>query len=165
MEIQAIRIDSQDAKLLAIPNVCTITNKDTRMDLNKMCDDMLEAITKNQDNTAPPVSTTETVQEENEEFFLNLLTSGASSSSSKLISGSAADSKEDSSELQRRRSSRRSISRFKIHQIPFIFYFLFHLFTGRPVSPLKMKNPKRKLTGQSQAQINQQENRLQISHL
>lgn len=164
MKIQAIRIDSQDAKLLAIPDVCTITNKDTRMDLNKMCEDMMEAITKDQDKTAPSASTTETVPEENEEFFLNLFTSGTSSSSSKMISGGTVDSKEDGSDLQKRRSSRRSTSRFEIHQISFIF-LSFHLFIGRPVLLPKTKNPKLKLIDLFQVQINQQENRLQISHL
>ena len=111
MAIQVIRIDSQDAKLLDIPNVCTVTNKDTRTNLNNMCDDMLESIHKNQDNTAIPVPATESMPEENEEFFLNLFTSGASSSSSKPASGNCTDSREDNSDPQRRHSSRRSVSR------------------------------------------------------
>ena len=111
MAIQIIRIDSQDAKLLDIPDVCTVTNKDTRTELNNMCNDMLESIHKNQDNTAIPVPAAESMPEESEEFFLNLFTAGASSSSSKPMLGNCTDSKEDNSDPQRRRSSRRSVSR------------------------------------------------------
>ena len=109
LAIQVIRIDSQDAKLLDIPNVCTVTNKDTRTELNNMCDEMLEFIHKNQDNTAIPVPAAESMPEESEEFFLNLFTSGASSSSSKPVSGNCADSKEDNSDHQKRHSSRKSV--------------------------------------------------------
>ena len=111
LAIQVIRIDSQDAKLLDIPNVCTVTNKDTRTELNNMCDEMLEFLHKNQDNTAIPVPAAESMPEESEEFFLNLFTSGASSSSSKPVSGNCADSKEDNLDHQKRRSSRKSVSR------------------------------------------------------
>ena len=111
LAIQIIRIDSQDAKLLDIPDVCTVTNKDTRTELNNMCDELLESIHKNQDNTAIPVPAAESMPEESEEFFLNLFTSGASSSSSKPVSGNRTDSKEDNFDPQRRRSSRRSVSR------------------------------------------------------
>ena len=109
--IKIIRIDSADAKLLDIRDVCTVTNKDTRTELNTLSNDMMESIDKTQDNTAAPVPTEENAPEESEDFFFSLFATGASSSSSKPASGSRTDSKEDNSDTPRRRSSRRSVSR------------------------------------------------------
>ena len=109
--IKIIRIDSADAKLLDILDVCTVTNKDTRTELNTLSNDMMESIDKTQDNTAVPVPAEENTPEESEEFFLNLFATGASSSSSKPMSGSRTDSREDNPDTPRRRSSRRSVSR------------------------------------------------------
>ena len=109
--IKIIRIDSADAKLLDIRDVCTVTNKDTRTELNTLSNDMMESIDKTQDNTAAPVPAEENTAEESEEFFFSLFATGASSSSSKPMSGSRTDSKEDNPDTPRRRSSRRSVSR------------------------------------------------------
>ena len=109
--IKIIRIDSADAKLLDIRDVCTVTNKDTRTELNTLSNDMMESIDKTQDNTAAPVPAEENTAEESEEFFFSLFATGASSSSSKPTSGSRTDSKEDNPDTPRRRSSRRSVSR------------------------------------------------------
>ena len=109
--IKIINIDSSDAKLLDILDVCTVTNKDTRTELNTMSDNMMESIHKVQDSTETPAPPEESMPEESEEFFLNLFSAGTSSSSSKSMPGNRADNKEDHSDTPRRRSSRRSVSR------------------------------------------------------
>ena len=108
--IKIIRIDSADAKLLDIRDVSTVTNKDTRAELNTLSNDMMESIDKTKDNTAASAPAEENTAEESEDFFFSLFATGASSSS-KPMSGSRTDNKEDNPDTPRRRSSRRSVSR------------------------------------------------------
>ena len=108
--IKIIRIDSADAKLLDIRDVSTVTNKDTRAELNTLSNDMMESIGKTQDNTAASAPAEENTAEESEDFFFSLFATAASSSS-KPSSGSRIDNKEDNPDTPRRRSSRKSASR------------------------------------------------------
>ena len=108
--IKIIRIDSADAKLLDVRDVSTVTNKDTRAELNTLSNDMMESIGKIQDNTAAPAPAEDNPAEESEDFFFSLFDT-STSSSSKPSSGGRIDNKEDNSDTPRRRSSRKSASR------------------------------------------------------
>ena len=108
--IKIIRIDSADAKLLDIRDVSTVTNKDTRAELNTLSNDMMESIGKIQDNTAASAPAEDNPAEESEDFFFSLFDT-STSSSSKPSSGGRIDNKEDNSDTPRRRSSRKSASR------------------------------------------------------
>ena len=122
--------------LLAIPDVSTVTNKETRSNLNKLCQGMFDTILNDQGNTAVPVSTiTEIVQEENEDYFFSLFNANADSSSSK---GTSVERKQKALIIKRRKFQG-GLHPGLIHGKSLYFFFI-HLFIGLPALLRAMRN-------------------------
>ena len=124
-QIMVVKIDSSDAKLLTIPDVSTITNKDTRIELNKLCKDMLDALLVDQVNPTEP-NTVEAMQEDNDAYFLSLFHTSAESSAVKPVIAGDTSTKTESNhpkqKIPRRASSRYNSGRISFLQI--LYYML-----------------------------------------
>ena len=125
LQIMMVKIDSSDAKLLNIPDVSTVTNKDTRTDINNLCKDMLDKLLV--DHIHPTESSTvETTQEDNDAYFLSLFNTNVESSAVKPVAVDSTTTKMESNHSQKK-IPRRSSSRYDLERIFFYKFISFAL--------------------------------------